>query len=474
MTLEATVNLPFLFRRIPKTNLTVTTGYNGAFCLLGEESNIEDLIRNNHERLPKNKINELEAKSLVSTQSEYRLKASLQASSLASQIYRSLAKPSLFMIVPTLRCDHDCKYCQVSRAPINAEGKDLSAKNIDKVLSLIESTSDDDLKIEFQGGEPLLNFKFIKEFISKAKVKLKEKNVSYVICTTLTNLTNEIADFIKDENIQISASIDGDANTHKYNRPSKYYDSYDLLQDKRRLLSEKNLDSHTSYIATVTRPSLGNAQELAEFFFSLSIDSIFIRPLTPLGFASSTVRAIGYTADEYMDFYKQFLKEIIRINIQGTRFVDEMALIHLNRIFRPGSTQYVDMKSPAGLVLGGLIINYDGKVFGSDESRMLWEMTHSKELVIGDITLSSDLDFTYLTKTLKDSFLFALPGCSECAYQPYCGADPIHHLATQGDPIGNKSESFFCNFQTLMYDMIFTMWQNSNDARKVFRSWLKL
>ena len=474
MTLETPLNLPFLFRRIPKTILTITSGYNGAFCLLEEESQIENLIRNNYERLPQDKLNELEAKSLISTQAEYALKASLHASSLATQIHRSLAKPSLFMIVPTLRCDHDCRYCQVSRAPINAEGKDLSENKIDNALSLIEAASGDDLKIEFQGGEPLLNFEFITEFIGKAKIKLQNKNVSYVICTTLTNLTTEIADFIKDENIQLSASIDGDADTHRHNRPSKYYDSFDLLQEKRKLLAEKNLDSKTSYIATVTRPSLGNAQELAEFFNSLSIDSIFIRPLTPLGFASSTARSIGYTADEYMDFYTEFLKEIIRINTQGTLFVDEMALIHLNRIFRPGSTQYVDMKSPAGLVLGSLIINYDGKVFGSDESRMLWEMTHSKELIIGDITLSSDLDFTHIAKTLKDSFLFALPGCSECAYQPYCGADPIHHLATQGDPIGNKSDSFFCNFQTLMYDLLFTMWHNSDDARKVFRSWLKL
>ena len=35
---------------------------------------------------------------------------------------------------------------------------------------------------------------------------------------------------------------------------------------------------------------------------------------------------------------------------------------------------YVDLRSPAGIGLGALVYNYDGKVFASDEGRMLAEM----------------------------------------------------------------------------------------------------
>ena len=38
----------------------------------------------------------------------------------------------------------------------------------------------------------------------------------------------------------------------------------------------------------------------------------------------------------------------------------------------------------------------------------------------------------------------ALPGCSNCAVQPFCGADPIFHHATQGDPVGHRPLSGFC------------------------------
>jgi hypothetical protein len=39
----------------------------------------------------------------------------------------------------------------------------------------------------------------------------------------------------------------------------------------------------------------------------------------------------------------------------------------------------------------------------------------------------------------------SLPGCSDCAYQSFCGADPVRNYATQDDVIGNRAEgNGFC------------------------------
>ena len=35
--------------------------------------------------------------------------------------------------------------------------------------------------------------------------------------------------------------------------------------------------------------------------------------------------------------------------------------------------------------------------------------------------------------------------CSDCAFQPYCGSEPVFHHATQGDYIGHKPSSAFCS-----------------------------
>jgi radical SAM protein with 4Fe4S-binding SPASM domain len=38
----------------------------------------------------------------------------------------------------------------------------------------------------------------------------------------------------------------------------------------------------------------------------------------------------------------------------------------------------------------------------------------------------------------------SLAGCSDCAFQPWCGADPVYHYATQGDMFGHRPSSGFC------------------------------
>src|SRR5262245_27136704 len=64
----------------------------------------------------------------------------------------------LHIFVVTLRCEHSCHYCQVSRVSADRSKYDMSEETADRALDCIFRTSADDIKIEFQGGEPLLNF----------------------------------------------------------------------------------------------------------------------------------------------------------------------------------------------------------------------------------------------------------------------------------------------------------------------------
>src|SRR5882762_3846959 len=50
------------------------------------------------------------------------------------------------------------------------------------------------------------------------------------------------------------------------------------------------------------------------------------------------------------------------------------ASLLLKRLLTDVPTGYVDLRSPAGIGLGALVYNYDGRVFASDEGRMLAEM----------------------------------------------------------------------------------------------------
>ena len=67
------------------------------------------------------------------------------------------------------------------------------------------------LKLEFQGGEPLLNFKTIREMVLYANSSAEKlgKSLEFVICSNLTRLNEDHMKFITQEDIGISTSIDG-------------------------------------------------------------------------------------------------------------------------------------------------------------------------------------------------------------------------------------------------------------------------
>lgn len=465
--------LPFNFRQISGQEKYLLTGPSGEFALLESRNQLESIVERKFDNIDDDLIETLIAKNLVSEQEETNLRTRIVASQMATNLSKSVSKPSLFMIIPSLRCDHDCQYCQVSRVPKDRTGFDLDTQHVEGILRVISSVGSDRIKIEFQGGEPLLAFSFIQQFYECAEKILHDIDVSYVICTAGGPLNDEIIDWAQNKRVDFSISLDGPEHVHNQNRPSRYFNAHKVTINSVNSVRD-NLGFHrVNCLTTISRHSLDYPKEIVDSYFEASFPGVFLRPLSPFGFAAATHHRIGYDVDEYMAFYKAALSHIIDLNNDRV-FIEDTALIHLRRILQPDSTSYIDLQSPAGYIFGALVFNYDGNIFGSDEARMLWQSTRANELVLGTV---NDDPSTLVAgepakKLLTASFTWANPGCEDCAYQPYCGSDPLHHLATQGDLIGNKASSFFCRYQMAMFDLLFTLWETDQQARRVFQSWL--
>jgi len=67
----------------------------------------------------------------------------------------------------------------------------------------------------------------------------------------------------------------------------------------------------------------------------------------------------------------------------------------------------------------------------------------------------------------------SLPGCSDCAFQMYCGADPIHNHATQGDMAGYRPTSTFCQKNMEIIRHLIELMDNDKRIAKIFESWIK-
>ena len=116
---------------------------------------------------------------------------------------------SLHLFVVTLRCDHTCRYCQVSRVSQDRTAFDMTLATADRAIALMLESPSPQSKVEFQGGEPLLNFDLIRHIVLEVERLGRDRDVQFVITSNLSPLTDEILEFAAAHEIFFSTSLDG-------------------------------------------------------------------------------------------------------------------------------------------------------------------------------------------------------------------------------------------------------------------------
>src|SRR5262249_14693091 len=74
---------------------------------------------------------------------------------------------------------------------------------------------------------------------------------------------------------------------------------------------------------------------------------------------------------------------------------------------------------------------------------------------------------------LRHGVAETLPVCRDCAFVPYCGADPINHWAHHRVLSGDAPEANFCARQMYLFNYLFKALHDApNDAMRVLLSWV--
>src|SRR6185369_11491713 len=202
--------------------------------------------------------------------------------------------------------------------------------------------------------------------------------------------------------------------------------------------------------------------------------AVFLRSISPYGFAIRTKQAFRYETDAFLGFFKTALDRIIDWNRKGTRVTEVFSQILLRKMLTPFPTGYVDLQSPAGAGIGAVVYNYDGDVYASDEGRMLAEM-NDKSFRLGNLHADAYADVmggARMRTIVEQSCTETLPGCSECAFMPFCGADPVFNWATQGDLAGHRPTNAFCRKNMAVIRHLFDALRCGDDfTRRLLTSW---
>lgn len=383
--------------------------------------------------------------------------------------------PNVHTVVVTLRCNYKCVYCHASVVDPSRVDKDMSVETARRVVDLIFEGPSPTLMIEFQGGEPLLNWPVVKFVVDYARQKnrARKKALHFGLISNFTLLDEEKLDWLIGRGVSFCTSLDGPADLHNKNRVYLGGSSHeDVVRGLRRVQERRAAGAKVdapNAICTVTRQSFGREKEIVDQLVELGIERVQLGPLDPIGYARRAWDVVGYEPQEFVDSYARALDHIIARSAAGAKVYEKMALIFLIRILEGGHWRF-----PNADVLCRLAYNYDGGVYTCEEGRLLAN-EGDEFFKLGEAGRTSYAEL-FDHPTARASLLAALPAaqpqCSQCAYSPYCTVLPVLNYRMQGSLAGQMPSNAWCGKMMGIFDVIFERLQHAA-TRKTLESWLQ-
>ncbi len=382
--------------------------------------------------------------------------------------------PSLHIIVVTLRCNHTCVYCQASSCDSSKEDKDLDVKMAKKIVDSIFASPNKNLTIEFQGGEPLLNWptvKFIVEYARK-KNRREKRNLKIALVSNFSMMNEKIASFLFKNKVSFCTSLDGPEKVHNKNRIWLGGNSYcETTKWLRYLL--KRYKSHYIFqpgaLTTISKSSLPYWKEIIDEYVRFGLDNVVLRMLAPLGIAQKGWEKIGYSPEEFLEFYRKSLDYIFFLNLEkGIKFREITASYFAVKIFLNSDPNFSDLRSPCGAGIGQMLYNYNGDIYTCDEGRMLGEDLCKIGKAGGKY---KDLLTHPSVRTLCLSSCLEGLSCDNCVYKPFCGTCPIINYVEGGSIFPQMPNSSRCRIFKGILDHLFLRIRENDEIRSLLKKW---
>jgi sulfatase maturation enzyme AslB (radical SAM superfamily) len=309
--------------------------------------------------------------------------------------------PSLFIMVPTNRCNMACVYCHAKAGSVAQKELDMTDEVLYKTVDFFFSVprgGRKEISIEFQGGEPLLRYDLVQKAMDYAmeQADKEELEISFGIVSNLTLMTDEIARDIKTRgNIRLFSSLDGPPAVHDKQRvyPDGRGTYGDVIRWMEKLKREYEID--VPCLPTFTSNGLGYEEEIVDEYIGRGTHSIYLRYVNYTGRAYESGYHIGVTSDQFVASWIALLDYVLLKNIEGhdirehtTVFLLENIMIH--------SSAYMCLRRPCGCGISQVTVMHDGAICGCDAGRSV------SMLIIGNVlTHTYDEVFTSDTQGLR-------------------------------------------------------------------------
>jgi His-Xaa-Ser system radical SAM maturase HxsB len=383
--------------------------------------------------------------------------------------------PGVHTMVVTRRCNFRCVYCHASVVAQDDLSTDMTPETARAAVDLIFTSRNPELTIEFQGGEPLLNWPVIKFIVDYARLKNKTagKVLHFGLISNFSLLDDEKIDWLAGRGASFCTSLDGPAELHDKNRiwlggagHAAVIKGLKAIQSRRA--AGAKIDAPNA-ICTVTKNSLGYGRRIVDQAVELGLERVQLGPLDPIGFARRAWDAVGTTPEEFVAFYADALDHLISLNQRGVKAYEKTALILLIRLLEGGHWRF-----PNADAVSRLAYDWDGSVYTAEDGRLLAADGDDFFKIgrVGESALEDLLAHPTTRASLSAALTLSQPMCSQCAYAPYCTVGPVFNHSTQGSPWGRMPENGWCRKMMGIFDILIARLQDPK-ARPVLESWLE-
>lgn len=187
---------------------------------------------------------------------------------------------SLCLII-SQTCNMKCDYCFVDGGTYGKLNRLMSKKVAkDSIDFLIKNSKNFNLEVDFFGGEPLLNWKVVKEVVLYGEDRAKNfgKNLRFSLTTNGLLLSDEKIKFCNEHKVSLIISLDGPKEVNdKFRKLKNGRGSFDFVYPKVKNLV-KNRDEGYYIRGTFTKETL-SIFSYFKFFYQEGIKNISLEPV---------------------------------------------------------------------------------------------------------------------------------------------------------------------------------------------------
>jgi uncharacterized protein len=374
---------------------------------------------------------------------------------------------SLHIAVVTTRCNQRCSYCQTkSSAP-----EDMTIEVAAKVLQTMFEVRSPSIMLEFQGGEPLLNWPVVKFMVENVrKVNIPGKNIRISMVSNLALLDDVKMKFLAQHDVAVCSSLDGTKKIHDQNR--KRADGEGTYQEVIAKIKrfKSKFGRSVDLLPTITKDSLQDPKGLIDEYVRLGQREIALRPVNNMGSAACCWKDLGYTPEAFVSFYKKALNYILELNAKGIMIRERTATVILTKVLAKRDPGFVDLMNPCGAGRAVMAYMPDGSCYPCDEARMLSEdifklgnILHEKR----DEMMKKDNFIELLKASCSDLWNYA------SVYSPWIGVCPVVNYALQKNVVPRIACSPMNKILTAQFECIFEKIAGGGRSLKIFNTWVK-